>query len=107
MKKSLLHAILFASAVKFGVDGSEDVAAPSTTHTEVSVPVEHESTVSRLLALFAKGEQWIVDNVEAGLKTLENMFADATPQAPAEDADEAKAASTEEAANAATEQPEA
>jgi ABC-type nitrate/sulfonate/bicarbonate transport system substrate-binding protein len=105
MKHRIL-SVLFLSAFMYRMAEDAPAATPPT-HTDVSVPVEHESTVSRLLALLEKGEQWIVDNVEAGLKTLENMFADATPQAPAEDADEMKAASTEEAANAATEQPEA
>jgi len=102
MKHRIL-SVLFLSAFTHRM--AEDAPAAVQTHTAVSVPVEHESTVSRLLALLEKGEQWIVDNVEAGLKTLENMFADATPAG--EDADEEKAASTEEAANAATEQPEA
>jgi ABC-type nitrate/sulfonate/bicarbonate transport system substrate-binding protein len=99
------HRILFISAFSFRM--AEDAPAAVQTHTEVSVPVEHESTVSRLLALLAKGEQWIVDNVEAGLATLENMFKGSEDAPTTADEAAAQEAAHTEAANAATEQPEA
>lgn len=50
-----------------------EVQAAATTAT-VEVPAAHESLVQRLVALLKKEEQTVVDNVEAGLTMLENLF---------------------------------
>lgn len=61
-----------ASAAQAPVDAQPDVAlaAPVT----IEVPAAHASLFQRIKALIERDEQWIIDNVHAGVTTLENMF---------------------------------
>lgn len=60
------------SAAQAPVDAQPDVAlaAPVT----IEVPAVHASLFQRIKALIERDEQWIIDNVHAGVTTLENMF---------------------------------
>lgn len=45
----------------------------------IEVPAEHADILTRAVKLLSTGEQWVVDNVHAGITTLEGMM---TPAAP-------------------------
>lgn len=46
------------------------------TATAVVVPDAHVNTVARIVALLERGEQWVLDNIEAGVGTLERLLKD-------------------------------
>ena len=48
------------------------VDTPATVSIEV--PAQHVSLLNRAVALLAKGEQTIVDNLHAGVTMLEDWF---------------------------------
>ena len=39
-----------------------------------SVPVEHADLLERILNLLNTGEQWVLDNIHAGVTTLEGLL---------------------------------
>lgn len=53
-------------------------AQAATEHVAVltSVPAKHQSTIERVAALLRDAEQDIVDNVEAGIAYLEQLWKD-------------------------------
>lgn len=55
---------------------NETVAATTETPATVSieVPAQHVALLNRAVALLAKGEQTIVDNLHAGVTMLEDWF---------------------------------
>jgi hypothetical protein len=96
MKKSFLVLM-----IPFAMRMAEDAPAAAPATVPVDVPAEHEDLLQRAVALLKKGEQFVVDNIEAGLSALEALFE--TPPAdpaPLEDAEAIKV----EQANAASEQ---
>jgi len=73
------------------VSGATD-PAPATTVVTPATPVavdltdvktEHVSLLERFVALLKRDEQWIVDNIEAGVTALEGMF-EPKPEVPAQ-----------------------
>lgn len=63
------------SAAQAPVDAQPDVAlaAPVT----IEVPAAHASLFERIKALIERDEQWIVDNIHAGIAHFEKMVGDA------------------------------
>lgn len=95
MKRSIL-AMLMLSAHAFRMS---DDAPAATTATDgqtanadtqtvtVTVPAEHADLLQRAIALLEKGEQYVKDNIEAGVTMLEGLFKSSdTPATPAADA---------------------
>lgn len=52
---------------------TQDSAAPVT----IEVPAAHASLFQRIKALIERDEQWIVDNIHAGIAHFEKMVGDA------------------------------
>lgn len=48
-------------------------AAPAAAPVTIEAPAEHQSLLERAVALLKTGEQYVIDNIEAGLSTLEQM----------------------------------
>jgi hypothetical protein len=97
MKKSFLVLM-----IPFAMRMAEDAPAAAPATVPVDVPAEHEDLLQRAVALLKKGEQFVVDNIEAGLSALEALFetekAPADP-APLEDAEAIKAEQTNAASD--------
>lgn len=81
MKRSLiLTALLGITAMHMSDPADSASAAPLEPDPQpaapvtVTVPAEHADLLQRAVALLEKGEQWVKDNIEAGVTTLENMF---------------------------------
>lgn len=54
-------------------------ADPATVTVEV--PAEHADLLQRAVELLKSGEQWVKDNIEAGVTTLEGLYkSDVTPE---------------------------
>jgi len=70
MKKSIL-AMLLLTKHSFTDDAP---AAGAAATVSVVVPAEHESLVTRILALLEKDATWLKDNIEAGVSHFEAMF---------------------------------
>jgi len=70
MKKSIL-AMLLLTKHSFTDDAP---AAGAVATVSVTVPAEHESLVTRILALLEKDATWLKDNIEAGVSHFEAMF---------------------------------
>lgn len=73
MKKSIL-AMLLLTQHSFTDDAPAGGDGAQPTTVAVTVPAEHLSLVTRLLAVLEKDATWVKDNVEAGITHLENMF---------------------------------
>lgn len=56
------------------IDVPAEQATPTTA--TVTVPVEHAALIERAVKLLERGEQWIVDNIHAGVTTLEGLLSD-------------------------------
>lgn len=85
MKRSLLISALMAAAFPFRMAEdapAADVETPAQAAPEVEppatvtveVPAEHVNLLQRAVELLKSGEQWIKDNIEAGVTTLEGLF---------------------------------
>lgn len=82
MKRSVL-SVLFLSAFAYRMADDAPGAATTAEPVTITVAAEHASFIQRAVALLEKGEQFVVDNFEAGLTTLEGFFKseDKTPPA--------------------------
>lgn len=103
MKRSIL-AVLMISAHAFrmaddapaatndaadGATATDGQTANADTPTvTVTVPAEHADLLQRAIALLEKGEQYVKDNIEAGVAMLEGLFT-STPAADAPTTDTA------------------
>ena len=52
------------------------------TNTIIQVPTEHASIIERAVALLKRGEQWIIDNIHAGVTTIEGLVVDPGEDTP-------------------------
>lgn len=60
-------------------DAAQDVKEAGASDEQpasvaVDVPAEHVGLLTRLVAVLKRDEQWIVDNIHAGVVQLENIF---------------------------------
>lgn len=60
-----------AAAVAEGAQAASD-EAPATVSVEV--PAQHLSLIERAVALLKREEQFVIDNIEAGISHFEAMF---------------------------------
>jgi len=89
---ALMVGIAYMSDVSGAVEqapASVEVPATPVAVDLTDVKTEHVSLLERFVALLKRDEQWIVDNIEAGVAALEGMFeskseAPAAPEAPAQ-----------------------
>jgi hypothetical protein len=59
-------------------DAPED-SQPAITQAApvaVEVPAKHETLFRRIAALIHRDEQWLIDNIDAGITHFESMFKD-------------------------------
>lgn len=64
-----------------------EVKAPPAT-VAVDVPVEHVDLIKRAVALLERGEQWVADNIHAGISHFEGIFNISDDAKPADVEDE-------------------
>jgi len=59
---------------------TQDAQAEPTQDTgdsasfSVDIPAEHSDLFERIVSLVKSGEQWVLDNIHAGVTTLENLL---------------------------------
>lgn len=67
-----------AAQVQASNDATDNANAAASDEAPASVavdvPAQHVSLIQRAVALLEKGEQFVIDNVEAGITTLESFF---------------------------------
>jgi len=61
---------------------------PTAAPVTLEVPAEHADIMQRALSLLNRGEQWVTDNIHAGIKHFEDIFGIKAEDAAAQQATE-------------------